>query len=238
MSLLLLIRAEEWLALAIAISGTSLGIWFARDNRADLSAYRDEGWNGYASLAAVIGVRSGASKAILHALLAVLPIAGLSVTPPAGRFLVVVTVYAALNLSQGIVIVAQVLNQRDRLRLRRQVLSSTSTERPALVAADPDTLKITAWTADAEELFGWTAAEAVGQGVAELLIPMSWLHQHRAGVARWRETGEAPALGQRMRVMAKTKSGAEIPALMVITTERVGDRISLIGRFRRRNALE
>jgi PAS domain S-box-containing protein len=235
---LLLIRAEEWMALVIAISGTSLGIWFARDNQSDLSAYRDEGWNGYASLAAVIGVRSGASKAILHALLAVLPIAGLSMTPPVGRYIVVITVYAALNVSQGVVIGAQVLNQRDRLRQRRRLLSSADTERPVVVAADPDTLAITAWTADAEELFGWTAAEAVGQGVAELLIPPSWLHQHRNGVARWRETGEAPALGQRMRVMAKTKSGAEVPVLMVITAERVGDRASLIGRFRRRNALE
>lgn len=120
----------------------------------------------------------------------------------------------------------------------RQLKARAMEDRLALVAVDPATLKIIGWTADAQGLFGWTSAEAVGQNVADLLIPLSWIHQHRDGVARWRETGEAPAFGQRMRVMVKTKAGAEVPVAMVLTAEQVGDRTSLIGRFRRRSALD
>lgn len=116
---LLLVRAEEWLGIAMAVAGVVLGLWFARDNWRDLQEYRAKGYDGFAELAAVMPIRSGVSKAILHALLAILPITGLTTTPPRARYVVAVVFFGALFLGQVAVITAQMLNQRDRLRLRR-----------------------------------------------------------------------------------------------------------------------
>lgn len=113
---MILARATEWLAIALSLSGVGFGVWFALDNRRDLRAYRAQGWNGYAGLTAKIGVRNGVSKAILHALLAVLPALSLTAPTPPNRWLAAVIFFGVLDLAQLVVIVAQVLNRRDRLR--------------------------------------------------------------------------------------------------------------------------
>lgn len=121
---LLLIRTEEWLAICLAAVGMALGLWFARDNWYDLREYRERGWNGFAELAAVMPIRSGISKAILHALLSVLPIISLTAVPPRNRYSAALIFFAAVSMGQIVVIVAQVLNQRDRMRLRRRLAAA------------------------------------------------------------------------------------------------------------------
>lgn len=121
MSFPLLIRAEEWLALLLAFGGVLLGLHFGWDNRRDLVAYRQRGWDGFAELAAVQGIRSGYAKGGLHAMLAVLPIVSLTVTPVAARYVAAVIFYAALITGQALVVGAQALNWRDRNRLLRKL---------------------------------------------------------------------------------------------------------------------
>ena len=121
MSWLLLLRAEQWLALVFAAAGIYLGMWFAQDNRRDLLAYRARGWDSFAELSGIQGVRSGRAKAGLHLMLAVVPLAGLMVVPPPSRYLAGVLVYAALDVGQALVIWAQAANWRDRGRLLRRL---------------------------------------------------------------------------------------------------------------------
>lgn len=69
----------------------------------------------------------------------------------------------------------------------------------------------------AERTFGYTRAQAVGQELAELIIPSHLRAAHRNGLQRYRETGEGPILGRRVELPAITASGREIVVEVAIT---------------------
>src|SRR4051794_27996153 len=50
----------------------------------------------------------------------------------------------------------------------------------------------------AEKTFGYTAEEAIGREMAELIVPPALREPHRKGFARCVETGEGPLLGRRI----------------------------------------
>jgi len=58
---------------------------------------------------------------------------------------------------------------------------------PATIRVDR-TGQIRAWSSEAEELLGYSAPEAVGQSV-EIIIPPHLRERHRAGFARYIQTG-------------------------------------------------
>ena len=86
----------------------------------------------------------------------------------------------------------------------------------AVVAMRPDGT-IVEWNHVAEQTFGWTRAKAVGQLMADLIVP----HQHRAahiaGLARYNATGEATVLNQRLEITAVDQAGREFPVELSIT---------------------
>ncbi len=115
-----LVRAEEWLALVLAVSGAVLGFYFWRDNKRDLTLYRARGWDGFAELAAFQGIRSGRAKVALHLMLSVLPAISLATSSlqiPVDKSIF----FGAVVVGQSWVIEAQALNWRDRRRLLRKL---------------------------------------------------------------------------------------------------------------------
>ena len=54
--------------------------------------------------------------------------------------------------------------------------------------------RVVEWDLAAEELFGWSHADAFGEELAELIIPRELREAHRAGLARYLDTGEASAV--------------------------------------------
>ncbi|MEY2483251.1 MAG: hypothetical protein QOK24_1779 [Verrucomicrobiota bacterium] len=75
----------------------------------------------------------------------------------------------------------------------------------------------------AERVFGFTRADAVGQELAELIIPPSLREMHRAGLKRYLETGEGPVLGRRLEIGAVRADGAAILVELAITAFRIDD---------------
>ena len=73
----------------------------------------------------------------------------------------------------------------------------------------------------AERVFGYTRDKAVGQELAELIIPVSLRERHRAGLKRYLETGEGPVLGRRIEINALRADGSEILVELAITPFRV-----------------
>lgn len=71
--------------------------------------------------------------------------------------------------------------------------------------------KVTEWNAAAEQMFGYTLAEARGQSLAELIIPAGLREAHRDGLRRYCETGEARVLGRRIELTALRRGGEEFP---------------------------
>src|SRR5690242_12524206 len=70
------------------------------------------------------------------------------------------------------------------------------TIREAVIIADASTRRILLWNPAAEEMFGYTAAEAC-QRTVDVLVPPQLKARHRAGLARFNATGEGEIIGSR-----------------------------------------
>ncbi len=83
--------------------------------------------------------------------------------------------------------------------------------------------RIMGWNAQAEQMFGWSAGEVVGREIADLIIPEAQRAAHRAGLARFLETGVGPILGRRIEVTAVDRAGREVPVELAIASLKRGD---------------
>ena len=73
----------------------------------------------------------------------------------------------------------------------------------------------------AERVFGFTRKEAVGQELAELIIPPRMREQHRRGLAHYLKTGEGPVIGKRIEITGQRKGGSEILIELAITAIKI-----------------
>jgi PAS domain S-box-containing protein len=101
----------------------------------------------------------------------------------------------------------------------------------AVVVMDGDG-RVAAWNKVAEEVFGWSAAEATGSTMADLIIPERFRDAHAAGLARYLATGEERVLGRRIEIAAIRRDGGEIPIELSVTTARAGGETLFIGFLR------
>jgi PAS domain S-box-containing protein len=115
---------------------------------------------------------------------------------------------AALQLMAG-----QVMSWLEQARMRQeqrisQLIAETTTD--AFVCSDAHS-RIIHWNRAAETMFGWTAAEAVGQ-MMDLIIPDRHRHGHNSGMERLRlRRGPTKLVGKTVEVPATCKAGHEIP---------------------------
>jgi sigma-B regulation protein RsbU (phosphoserine phosphatase) len=86
----------------------------------------------------------------------------------------------------------------------------------AIISIDVEST-VLGWNPAAETIFGYSADEAVGQDMAELIVPPNLRSHHRAGIVHYLQTGEAPALGQRVELVGQTKHGTQFPVELTIT---------------------
>jgi PAS domain S-box-containing protein len=69
----------------------------------------------------------------------------------------------------------------------------------------------------AERTFGYRRGDVVGRPLADLIIPPDLRQQHRAGLARHRETGHNTVIGRRLEMWAMRAGGAQFPVELTIT---------------------
>jgi PAS domain S-box-containing protein len=83
--------------------------------------------------------------------------------------------------------------------------------RDAVIVADAHTGRIVLWNPAATEIFGYSVSEALEMNVEEL-VPERLREQHRAGLARYRETGHGPYIDSHelLELPAMRKTGEEI----------------------------
>ncbi|GAC1499394.1 MAG: hypothetical protein NVS1B6_05450 [Steroidobacteraceae bacterium] len=101
---------------------------------------------------------------------------------------------------------------------------------------------VVAWNDLAALTFGWTATEAIGRPLSELIVPARHRAGHQAGMQRYQQTGEARVVNRRIEIAAVDKAGREFPVeLAIVATPDAGE-AAFIGFLRdisdRRSALE
>src|SRR2546423_1053073 len=80
--------------------------------------------------------------------------------------------------------------------------------------------RIVGWNHAAETTFGYRADEAIGRDMADLIVPAALRSAHRAGLARFGETGSPTILDRRLELTGLHKNGIEFPVELTIT--RIG----------------
>lgn len=97
----------------------------------------------------------------------------------------------------------------------------------AVVAADESNVVVYVNGAG-ERLLGLTASELLGRRLTEIM-PERFRSRHRAGFARYVETGTPTVMGRPLRVHVRRGDGREIEVELVVSAIRVADEQLMIG---------
>ena len=120
---------------------------------------------------------------------------------------------AAVALSNALALEAA----RQQAEANRAVLE---TAHDAYVAVDED-LEIVTWTPQAEAMFGYSEAEALGRRADELLIPERWRPGYRA---EHRELLVSGAATRRFEIPAVDKEGRRLTVEFSVSSLKIGQR--------------
>ncbi len=69
----------------------------------------------------------------------------------------------------------------------------------------------------AEKTFGYTREVAIGQPLADLIIPPQYRARHRQGLERYLSTRQSTILGKRLELTAVNAEGREFPVELIVT---------------------
>ena len=98
-------------------------------------------------------------------------------------------------------------------RQRVQVILDHSHDAFVAVAHDG---RITDWNAQAQAMFGWSAAEAVGQHLATLIVPEHARPMHNAGFECFLRSGDAEQIGNVVEINTLHRNGQLVPVELAI----------------------
>jgi PAS domain S-box-containing protein len=79
---------------------------------------------------------------------------------------------------------------------------------------------ITGWSKSAEDIFGWSCEEVVGNRMADTIIPVQYREAHLRGLTHFLATGEGRILNRRIEIAALHKAGHEFPVELTVTAIR------------------
>ncbi|HVV92981.1 MAG TPA: PAS domain S-box protein [Hyphomicrobiales bacterium] len=130
----------------------------------------------------------------------------------------IVTMVAFVVISAGIVVRGEWLRRTRRraaavaldLREREAHLNSILETVPDAMIVIDERGVMTSFSAAAESLFGWTAAETIGHNVS-MLMPSPYRESHDGYLDRYRATGERRIIGIGRVVVGERKDGSTFP---------------------------
>jgi phosphoserine phosphatase RsbU/P len=82
---------------------------------------------------------------------------------------------------------------------------------------------ITDWNHQAEEMFGWSRTEAIGQRLDEIVIPARFHKAYRQGLRTFLQTGVAPILNTQTEQVALRRDGTEFPVELSVSPLKLGN---------------
>ncbi len=122
----------------------------------------------------------------------------------------------ALQVAEGRRAEAQLLQSVQRTRMiLDNALDAVITMQASGIISD--------WNAQAEKMFGWSRAEALGVQMSSTIIPPQYRERHDRGLKKFLETGEGPVLNKRIEITAMHRDGHEFPVELAISPAQVGE---------------
>jgi len=85
------------------------------------------------------------------------------------------------------------------------------------------------WNERAEQMFGRPRQEAIGQELAEIIIPPRYRDAHARGMKHFLATGEGPVLNRIIELSALRRNGDEFPAELSISPMKTADGMTFCG---------
>lgn len=129
----------------------------------------------------------------------------------------------------ALAVLALWLYRLSRINARRAAEIAAAAERlravfasslDAIIVADTGGT-VRAFNAAAERMFGYAREEAIGARVEDLMIPEEMVAAHRAGMARYRESGARKVVGAGVvQLKARRRDGTSFPAEISIQPAR------------------
>jgi diguanylate cyclase (GGDEF)-like protein/PAS domain S-box-containing protein len=86
----------------------------------------------------------------------------------------------------------------------------------AFIAIDEDGM-VLEWNRQAEQLLGWSYKEALGQELAELIIPIEQREIHRRGMRHYLAAGTGVVINNRIELNALRRDGQELAVEMTVS---------------------
>jgi PAS domain S-box-containing protein len=117
--------------------------------------------------------------------------------------------------------------QRRSARLRATVEAAFD----AVIGMDGEG-RIVEFNAAAERIFGHRREDAVGQSLADLLLPDRHRAAHERGLRQYRETRRGPMIGRLVETTARRADGTEIPVELAISVAEVPEGSIFVGHLR------
>jgi PAS domain S-box-containing protein len=121
------------------------------------------------------------------------------------------------------------------LRQAQQDLQESAAKNAAILTTAVDGIitidehgTIESFNPAAERLFGYAAAEVVGQNV-RLLMPSPYREEHDGYIARYCHTGEKKIIGIGREVVGQRKDGTVFPLALAVSEMRLGTRRAFTG---------
>jgi diguanylate cyclase (GGDEF)-like protein/PAS domain S-box-containing protein len=92
----------------------------------------------------------------------------------------------------------------------------------AVVETDPEGV-VTGWDPRAEKIFGWTAAEIIGRGLFEAVVPPGYLEGHQQAFRDLLASGEDLAVSKRMEAKVLHRDGRKQFIEVILWASRSGE---------------
>ena len=119
---------------------------------------------------------------------------------------------------------------QERLQAAQRLEALLLSAVDAIITIDPQGT-VQSLNAATERLFGYSAAELVGQNV-KMLMPAPYREQHDGYMARYRETGEKRIIGIGREVEGRRKDGTVFPVDLAVSEVVVGEERLFMGTIR------
>jgi PAS domain S-box-containing protein len=96
---------------------------------------------------------------------------------------------------------------------RRKLIMNAALD--AIICIDKDGM-ITFWNPQAEQIFGWSENEVMGEVLSSIIIPEHFRSMHDNGMKNYLKTGKGPALNVLLQLSAIRRNGAEFPIELTV----------------------